>query len=122
MKGSELTTVIPAKVEIKVLMCFRGNVAVASSCNCAISSQLNYGVSTYLCTLQTLLNVIYDQSIASTKTKYIKLNTKTQFLKITFNFCIHFKRENFFFSFCFLVKCIKKSSNFHLNDKKYFGF
>ena len=47
MKGSELTTVIPAKVEIKVLMCFRGNVAVASSCNCAISSQLNYGVSTY---------------------------------------------------------------------------
>ena len=40
--------------------------------------------------------VIFDQSIASTKTKYIKLNTKTNFLKITFNFCIHFERENFF--------------------------
>ena len=47
MIGSELTTVISDDVEIKVLMCFRGNVAVASSCNCAISSQLNYGVSTY---------------------------------------------------------------------------
>ena len=37
-----------------------------------------------------------DQSIASTKTKYIKLKTKTQILfLITFDFCIHFKRENF---------------------------
>ena len=34
----------------------------------------------------------FDQSIASTKTKYIK---------ITFNFCIHFKRENFFFLLLF---------------------
>ena len=65
---------------------------------------------------------IYDQSDASTKTKYIKLNTKTQIFKITFDFCIHFKRENFFSPFVFLSKCIKKSSNFHLNDKKYFGF
>ena len=40
--------------------------------------------------------VTIDQSIASTKTKYIKLNTKTLFL-ISFDFCIHFKRENFFF-------------------------
>ena len=62
-----------------------------------------------------LILFICDQSIESTKTKYIKLNTKTQiFFKITFNFCIHFKRENFFFS-----KCVKKSSNFHLNNKKY---
>ena len=47
--------------------------------------------------------VTSDLSIGSTKTKYIKLNTKTQFLKITFDFCIHFKKENFFFFFCFLV-------------------
>ena len=37
-----------------------------------------------------------DQSIASTKTKYIKLYTKTNIFLITFNFCIHFKREDFF--------------------------
>ena len=59
--------------------------------------------------------VTNDQSIASTKTKYIKLNTKTQFLKITFNFCIHFKKENFFSPSVFLSplsKCIKKSFSF----------
>ena len=67
---------------------------------------------------------IYDQSIASTKTKYIKLNTKTQiFLKITFDFCIHFKRENFFFSFCFLVapvKVYKKVVKFSFKRQKIF--
>ena len=68
---------------------------------------------------------IYDLSIGSTKTKSIKLNTKTQFFFIiAFDFCIHFKKENFF-SFGFLVqwinqKCIKKS--FHLHNKNILGF
>ena len=44
-----------------------------------------------------------DQSIASTKTKYIKLNTKTPiFFLLTFDFCIHFKWEIFFL---FLFSC-----------------
>ena len=43
-----------------------------------------------------------DLSIGPTETKYMKLNTKTQFFKITFDFCIHFQRENFFFPFVFL--------------------
>ena len=54
----------------------------------------------------------FDLSIGSTETKYIKLNTKTQFLKITFDFCIHFLVPP--------VKVYKKLSNFHLNDKKRF--
>ena len=66
----------------------------------------------------------YDQSIASTKTKYIKLNTKTQiFFLTTFDFCIHFKRENFFFSFCFLVapvKVYKKVVKFSFKRQKIF--
>ena len=50
----------------------------------------------------------YDLSIGSTETKYIKLNTKTQIISLTtFDFCIHFQRENFFFSFCFLVPPVK---------------
>ena len=36
-----------------------------------------------------------DLSIASTKTKYLKLNTKTQFFLITFNLCTHFIRDFF---------------------------
>ena len=73
--------------------------------------------------LSMVLLVTHDQSIASTKTKYVKLKTKTQILfLITFDFCIHFKKENFFFSLCFLVPPIVKSSYFHLNNKKYFGF
>ena len=36
LKGSELTTVISAQVEIKVLMCFRWNFAVAT-CNFALA-------------------------------------------------------------------------------------
>ena len=71
-------------------------------------------------------SLVIDLSIGSTETKYIKLNTKTQiYFVITFDFCIHFKKKNFFSPFVFLSplsKCIKKSSNFHLNDKKYFGF
>ena len=35
------------------------------------------------------------------------LNTKTHFFfKITFDFFMHFKKENFFFSFCFLVQSV----------------
>ena len=50
---------------------------------------------------------IYDLSIGSTKTKSIKLNTKTQFFFIiAFDFCIHFKKENFF-SFGFFVPPVK---------------
>ena len=68
----------------------------------------------------------YDLSIGSTETKYIKLNTKTQIISLTtFDFCIHFQRENFFTPSVFLSplsKCIKKSSNFHLHNKNYFGF
>ena len=64
----------------------------------------------------------FDQSIGSTKTKYIKLNTLTQiFLLITFNFCIHFKRENFFFSSCFHVapvKLYKKSRQIFISTTK----
>jgi hypothetical protein len=62
-----------------------------------------------------------DQSIASTKTKYIKLNTRTPIFLITFNFCIHFKRENFFFSFFFLVapvKVYKKVVTFSIKTTK----
>ena len=65
---------------------------------------------------------INDQSIASTKTKYIKLNTKTHFFSITFDFCIHFKRD-FFFSFCFLVtpvKVYKKVVKFSFKQQKIF--
>ena len=61
---------------------------------------------------------IYDLSIGSTETKYIKLNTKTQFLKITFDFCIHFKRE-LFFSFCFL-EVYKKLIKFSFKQQKIF--
>ena len=50
---------------------------------------------------------LYDLSIGFTETKYIELNTKTQFFFITFDFCTHFKKENFFFSFCFLVSPVK---------------
>ena len=53
----------------------------------------------------------------------LKPNTKTQILfLISFDFGIHFKEKTFFSPFVFLSKCIKKSSNFHLNNKKYFGF
>ena len=48
---------------------------------------------------------------------------KTQFFKITFDFCIHFKRENFFFSFCFLVapvKVYKKVVKFSFKQQKIF--
>ena len=65
--------------------------------------------------------VIYDLSIGSAETKYIKLNTKTYFFLITFNFVIHFKKKTFFSPSVFLSplsKCIKKSSNFHLNNNK----
>ena len=33
--------------------------------------------------------ITFDLSIALTKTKYIKLNTKTQFFLTTFHFCIN---------------------------------
>ena len=62
-------------------------------------------------------------SVASTKTKYIKLNTKTQFFQITLDCCIHFKREYFFFSFCFLVtpvKVYKKVVKFSFKQQKIF--
>ena len=72
-------------------------------------------------------SLVIDLSIGSTETKYIKLNTKTQiYFVVTFDFCINFRKENFFFSTFFfsspLSKCIKKLSNFHLHNKKYFGF
>ena len=64
--------------------------------------------------------VFIDQSIASTKIKYIKLKTKTQILfLITFDFCIHFK-EKTFFSFCFLVKVYKKVVKFSFKRQKIF--
>ena len=74
--------------------------------------------------------MIYDLSVASTKTKYIKLNTKTQNIFCCFNenlttFLYTLKEKTFFSPFVFLSplsKCTKKSSNFHLKDKKYFGF
>ena len=69
--------------------------------------------------------ITYDLSIGSTETKYIKLNSKTQFFFITFDFCIHFKRENFFlllFSYPPLSKCIEKLSNFHFKTKNILGF
>ena len=65
----------------------------------------------------------YDLSIGSTETKYITLNTKTQFLKITFDFCIHFKKEKEKFSFCFLVapvKVYKKVVKFSFKQQKIF--
>ena len=54
-----------------------------------------------------LLFEIIDQSITSTKTKCIKLNTKTQIFLMTLDFCIHFESKNFFFSFGFLVAPVK---------------
>ena len=71
----------------------------------------------YFC---VLLGVPCDLSIGSTETKYIKLNTKTQFFSITFNFCIYFKRENFFGQI--IVKLINPPNIFrrawhHLSDE-----
>ena len=60
--------------------------------------------------------VVCDLSIGSTETKYIKLNTKT------FDFCIHFKRENFFSPSVFLSplsKCTKQEK-FSFKQKKIF--
>ena len=71
----------------------------------------------------SFLFVSYDLFIGSTETKYIKLNTKTQFFLITLDFCIHFKKENFFFSFCFLVppvKVYKKVVKFSFTQQKIF--
>ena len=59
----------------------------------------------FKCT-ESIQLVCIDLSIGSTETNYIKLNTKTQFFKITFDFCIHFKKETFF-SICFLVPHVK---------------
>ena len=74
-------------------------------------------LSLYFCHCWFVL-VIYDLSFTSTKTKYIKLNTKTQ---------IFFNNIRLLYTLLFsccpcqrasLSKCIKKSSNFHLNNKK----
>ena len=65
---------------------------------------------------------VYDLSIGSIETKYIKLNTKTPIFLIIFDFCIHFK-ENFFFSFCFFVthiKVYKKVVKFSFKQQKIF--
>ena len=51
-------------------------------------------------------------------------NTKTQIIfLITFNFCIRFKENTFFFSFCFLVaptKVYKKVVKFSFKQQKIF--
>ena len=73
--------------------------------------------------IEALITESYDLSIGSTKTKYLKLNTKTQILlKITFDFVIHFKKKTFF-SFCFLVapvKVYKKFIKFPFKRQKVF--
>ena len=62
--------------------------------------------------------------MASTKTKYINPNTKTQnIFLITFDFCIHFKEKTFYFSFCFHVapiKVYKKVVKFSFKRQKIF--
>ena len=67
--------------------------------------------------------VTNDLSFTSTKTKHVKLNTKTQFFLITLDFCIHFERENFFSPFVVfspLSKCIKKVVKFSFKRQKIF--
>ena len=65
--------------------------------------------------IEALITESYDLSIGSTKTKYLKLNTKTQLIfLIKVDFCIHFKKENFFSPSVLLSslsKCVKRSSN-----------
>ena len=64
-------------------------------------------------------------SIGSTETKNIKLNTKTHFFKVTFDFCIHFKKENFFSPSVFLSPCqsvLKSRQIFNYITKSIFGF
>ena len=50
--------------------------------------------------------MINDQSIASTKTKHIKLNTKTQNIFCRLSENLHFERRKKFY----LLKCIQKSN------------
>ena len=60
---------------------------------------------------------IYWNQIHKTK------SIKTHFFKITFNSCIDFKKENFLFSFCFLVppvKVYKKVVKFSFTQQKIF--
>ena len=62
--------------------------------------------------------VSYDLSIGSTETKYIKLNTKTQFF---------FNDIQLLYTLCFLaapvkVKVYKKVVKFSFKQQKIFGF
>ena len=63
--------------------------------------------------IEALITESYDLSIGSTKTKYLKLNTKTQLIfLIKVDFCIHFKKENFFSPSVFLsppIQIVKKN-------------
>ena len=65
-----------------------------------------------------------DLSIGSSETKYIKLNTKTHFFlnNIQLLYTLKKEKKNPSVFLSPMSKRIKKSSNFHLNDKKYFGF
>ena len=66
-----------------------------------------------------------DLSVSSTKTKYIKLNTKTKkkFNNIRLLYKYTLKEKTFFFSFCFLVapvKVYKKVVKFSFKQQKIF--
>ena len=108
--------------QLKYKRHIRKSVAVSSSCTLNQQYVLRFDFVSNS-NLTQLTWIIIDLSIGSTETKYIKLNTKTQFLKTTFDFCIHFKKENIFFSFCFLVplvKVYKKVAKFSFTQQKMF--
>ena len=66
---------------------------------------------------------VYDLSVAYAKYQIRILNTKTQFFLITFDFVIHFKKENFFLllSGCPpLFKVYKEVVKFSFTQQKIF--
>ena len=75
-----------------------------------INSIPSYLVASFLYEIYFYV-VSNNLSVGSTETKYIKLDSKTKFFNITFDFCIYFNKENFFFSFCFLVPPVKVYKN-----------
>ena len=108
--------------QLKYKRHIRKSVAVSSSCTLNQQYVLRFDFVSNS-NLTQLTWIIIDLSIGSTETKYIKLNTKTQFFKINVTFVYTLKKKTSFFSFCCLVplvKVYKKVAKFSFTQQKMF--
>ena len=130
--GTNLDTLSSVKYDMKSTKISKLTIktALISVVRIIVNIKQKRGVTTSFFPMQPLTfflrsYIVYsertDLSIASTETKYINQNTKTQIIfLITFDFCRHFKEKTFLFSFCFLVKVYKKVVKFSFKQQKIF--